>query len=178
MSKVQRKNQQRGISPIVATVMIVAVTLVAGVAIGGYIFGLFGSQTAVAQIVVSLSSLNSNSTAPNAAAAALNILSFRCSATSTGLGRITLSNSGAVNGTISTISLTYGATSYSNTTNFAEFTTAAIAGASRNCHVVPSAGTTNIYLTKLPKAVSSGNTYVGEVVLSDGTRIPFTGTFK
>ncbi len=172
MSKIRSKNQQRGISPIVATVMIVAVTLVAGVAIGGYIFGLFGSQTATAQVTVTVSSINSNSTATG------NSLSMRCSSTKVGVGQLSFSNNGAVNATITTVSITYGAQSFSNTTNNNDFTLGSVTGAARRCDVVLAGGTSNIYIMRIPKAASTGNTYVGEVILSDGTRIPFTGTFK
>src|ERR1019366_2870651 len=44
--------QRRAISPIIATVLIIAVTLIAAVAIGGFVFGIFGSASATANIAV------------------------------------------------------------------------------------------------------------------------------
>ena len=46
----KREQQKLGISPAIATVILIAITLVAGVAIGGFVFGLFGSQTTTAQV--------------------------------------------------------------------------------------------------------------------------------
>ena len=47
------------ISPIVATVLIVAVTLVASVAVAGFVFGVFGSSANSAQVAVTGGSLKS-----------------------------------------------------------------------------------------------------------------------
>ncbi|MDG6974340.1 MAG: type IV pilin N-terminal domain-containing protein, partial [Nitrososphaerota archaeon] len=44
--------QRKGISPIIATVLIIAATLIAFAAVAGYIFGLFGSSTKSAQAQV------------------------------------------------------------------------------------------------------------------------------
>lgn len=41
---------KRGVSPVVATIVLVAVTLVAAVSVGGYISGLFGGFTATQSI--------------------------------------------------------------------------------------------------------------------------------
>src|SRR5437660_7735113 len=39
-----KNGQRRAISPIIATVLIIAVTLIASVAIGGFVFGIFRSE--------------------------------------------------------------------------------------------------------------------------------------
>src|SRR5438309_8345115 len=54
-----RETGRRAISPIVATVLIVAVTLVASVAIAGFVFGVFGTSTNSAQVAVTAASLRS-----------------------------------------------------------------------------------------------------------------------
>src|SRR5437899_12166740 len=55
-----RSRGRRAISPIVATVLIVAVTLVASVAIAGFVFGVFGTSTNSAQVAVTAASLRSS----------------------------------------------------------------------------------------------------------------------
>jgi archaeal type IV pilus assembly protein PilA len=52
--KVQRKNR-KAISPVLATVILIAITLIAAVAIAGFVFGLFGSFTTSATLAVSSS---------------------------------------------------------------------------------------------------------------------------
>ena len=52
--------QRKGISPIIATVLIIAATLIAFAAVAGYIFGLFGSSTKSAQAQVVSSSLTAS----------------------------------------------------------------------------------------------------------------------
>jgi flagellin-like protein len=47
--KVQRKNR-KAISPVLATVILIAITLIAAIAIAGFVFGLFGSFTSSARI--------------------------------------------------------------------------------------------------------------------------------
>ncbi len=50
--KVQKKNR-KAISPVLATVILIAITLIAAVAIAGFVFGLFGSFTNSPQLSVS-----------------------------------------------------------------------------------------------------------------------------
>ena len=60
--KVHRKNR-KAISPVLATVILIAITLIAAIAIAGFVFGLFGSFTSTAQ----LSASNVSCTGPIAA---------------------------------------------------------------------------------------------------------------
>jgi len=53
--KVQRKNR-KAISPVLATVILIAITLIAAVAIAGFVFGLFGTFTSTAQVQASVTS--------------------------------------------------------------------------------------------------------------------------
>src|SRR5438445_12998584 len=52
-----RSRGRRAISPIVATVLIVAVTLVASVAIAEFVFGIFSTQSNTAQVSVTAQAL-------------------------------------------------------------------------------------------------------------------------
>jgi flagellin-like protein len=47
-----RKMNRKAISPIIATVLIIAVTLIAAVAIAGFVFGIFSSGASTAQVSV------------------------------------------------------------------------------------------------------------------------------
>ena len=44
------KHRRKGISPVLATVILIAITLIAAVAIGGFVFGLMGTFTSVAEV--------------------------------------------------------------------------------------------------------------------------------
>jgi len=53
--KVQKRNR-KAISPVLATVILIAITLIAAIAIAGFVFGLFGSFTSSAQVSASVTS--------------------------------------------------------------------------------------------------------------------------
>jgi FlaG/FlaF family flagellin (archaellin) len=46
------RNKQRAISDLVATVLIIAVVMIASVAVGGFVFGIFGQSQSSAQVAV------------------------------------------------------------------------------------------------------------------------------
>jgi len=46
----RRHRGRKAISPVLATVILIAITLIAAVAVGGFIFGLFGTFTSTAQV--------------------------------------------------------------------------------------------------------------------------------
>jgi flagellin-like protein len=46
----RRNWSRKAISPVLATVLLVAITLIASVAVGGFVFGLFGTFTSTAQV--------------------------------------------------------------------------------------------------------------------------------
>jgi len=43
-------NARRGISPVLATVILIAITLITAIAISGFVFGLFGTYTSTAEV--------------------------------------------------------------------------------------------------------------------------------
>jgi len=47
---VRRQGRSRAISPVLATVLLIAITLIASTAIAGFVFGLFGTFTSTAQV--------------------------------------------------------------------------------------------------------------------------------
>ena len=54
------KARRSGVSDIVATVLIVAATLIAFTAVAGYVFGIFGSSTATANVSISSTSFSAS----------------------------------------------------------------------------------------------------------------------
>ena len=46
----QGHRSRRAISPVLATILLIAITLIAAVAVGGFVFGLFGTFTSTAQV--------------------------------------------------------------------------------------------------------------------------------
>jgi flagellin-like protein len=57
--KIPTKNR-KAISPVLATVILIAITLIAAVAIAGFVFGLFGSFTSSAQVSAQVISCSHN----------------------------------------------------------------------------------------------------------------------
>ena len=48
--KLRRDAGMKGISPVLATVLLIAITLIAAVGLGGFVFGLFGTFTSTAEV--------------------------------------------------------------------------------------------------------------------------------
>jgi flagellin-like protein len=85
--KVLRKNR-KAISPVLATVILIAITLIAAIAVAGFVFGLFGSFTSSAQVQVIQAPLVHNAAAPT--------------------GNVYAQNTGTSNTNVNSMSLTYG----------------------------------------------------------------------
>ena len=47
---INRKRRRKSISPVLATVLLISITLIASTAIAGFVFGLFGTFTSTAQV--------------------------------------------------------------------------------------------------------------------------------
>jgi len=150
------KYQRKGISPLIATLTLIAVTLVAAVAVGGYVFGIFGSQTSTVQVSVTYAYIPDD-----VAEGTLQIVTEK--PTEGTYGIITLQNLGTANVAINGVSLTYG-----GSTNYASLSSSAS---------LKSGETATIYITSLPTKAVAGQQFTGAVVLSNGAQIPFAGTF-
>ena len=145
---------RHGISPVLATVILIAITLVAAIAIAGFVFGLFGSFTSAPQV-----SAQGNLYADNGPT-----------------GMVTLFDSGTAPATLQSISLTY----LGQTCQASYSASGAIpAGGSLQIPVQPGqfptdqcgqSGTTSI--------PSAGVQYRGMATLQGGFQIPFTGSFQ
>jgi flagellin-like protein len=161
--------QRRAISPIIATVLIIAVTLIAAVAIGGFVFGIFGSASSSAQVQVTSQNIvaaDMLSTGTSASPA--------CSTTGA-VNDVTLTNTGTAATTVTGITITWAGqvNSFSVTT-----CTVAPAGA-----VVSATDGNPISINfptteKLLTSGVTGQTYTGTVTLGNGAVLLFTGTFN
>jgi flagellin-like protein len=154
--QINSAKRRRAISPVLATVILIAITLIAAIAIAGFVFGLFGSFTSSARV----SQLSVNVAHPTAA----NPLVYACAAAPGAGNYIGLSNTGTSNVNVMTISLTYGGNTYTST--------------QVTCPV--NAGSTE-YLTIAANALGgtavAGQAYTGSVSMSNSGAVPITGTF-
>jgi len=150
--KVQRKNR-KAISPVLATVILIAITLIAAIAIAGFVFGLFGSFTSTAQVSVTSTALSSTTWTTGVA------------------GTIVASNTGTGNTNINSVSMTYSGQTCSLTNVAYNPATGQVkAGASNTITLTTDAGCTT--------APTSGEQFVGSLSLSNGGQVAFTGTFQ
>jgi len=159
---------RRAISPIVATVLIVAVTLVASVAIAGFVFGIFASQGNTAQVSVTATALKAADFL-----AAGQSTGFTCGAAAGSY--LTLTNSGTAPASIT--SMTIVVAGVSNTfalTGGGGCSVNAVGAASNNpqslLFVAVQAHTT-------VNAVA-GNAFTGTVTTNTGAILIFAGTFQ
>jgi len=53
-------NKRKAISPVLATVILIAITLIAAIAVAGFVFGLFGTFTSTARVQASVTACNYN----------------------------------------------------------------------------------------------------------------------
>ena len=135
--------QRKGISPIIATVLIIAATLIAFAAVAGYIFGLFGSSTKSAQAQVVGSSLVASS----------------------GDLTLTFTNSGGQSVTITSVSVTVGTSTYTETPGGTTFTASAIPPATTTVITINAGSGTGQWTTT---TFAAGTTYTFSIVLSNG----------
>jgi flagellin-like protein len=141
--KITNAQKRKAISPVIATVILIAITLIAAIAIAGFVFGLFGSFTSTAQVLVSSAS---------------------CTTGVTPACTLTLSNSGTANTAVvaSTFTLTYGGVKYGGSCAAAPVITAG-AATSVSCSV---AGATAVSGEQFTGSLGLSN---GGVVSFSGT---------
>jgi len=161
-----RLGKRRAISPIIATVLIIAVTLIASVAIGGFVFGIFAQGQNSAQVAVTGTAL-----------LALNFLStnagktFTC-ASSSSAAYLTLTNTGSGSASVATISLTWAGGNSAYTLLSGTCNIGASGSTSATTYLVFPAS------TKITPSAISGQAYTGTVTLSNGAQLLLTGTWQ
>src|SRR5438552_9706810 len=99
-----RLGKRRAISPVISTVLIIAVTLIAAVAIGGFVFGIFSQGQNSAQIAVTGTALLATYFTSGGTTT-----TFTCATASSG-SYLTLTNTGTGSVASATISITWGGT--------------------------------------------------------------------
>jgi flagellin-like protein len=159
--------KKRAISPIIATVLIIAVTLIAAVAIGGFVFGIFGSASATANVQVT----GASSPATDFTNVAPYTTTFTCSPTTQTPAYFTLTNTGTASATVTGITITWAGAS--NVFTPAAACSVGAAGSPTATQYL-SVGAT----AKLTVGAISGQTYSVTVTLSNGASILYTGTFQ
>ncbi|MCL5672973.1 MAG: type IV pilin, partial [Thaumarchaeota archaeon] len=142
---------RKAISPVIATVILIAITLIAAIAIAGFVFGLFGSFTSTARLAVAATVITS---------------------ASPGTGTITIQNTGTANAAIDSITLVYGGITYTGTIATPPTVTA---GSSLSLVLGTTGG--SITWSATPPAGTSGEAFSGSLGASNGGAISFTGTF-
>ncbi|MDG6982839.1 MAG: type IV pilin N-terminal domain-containing protein [Nitrososphaerota archaeon] len=149
--------QRNGISPIIATVLIIAATLIAFAAVAGYIFGLFGSSTKSAQAQVVSESLAS------------------------GVLTVSFTNNGGQAVTVQTASVTVGSTTWTagSLTSSVGATYSTGTATAGTASVVPATTTTVYFATWYGGTATpfvSGTTYTFTLALSNGITSTVTAT--
>ena len=146
-----------GISPILATVILIAITLIAAVAIAGFVFGLFGSFT---KSYVS-SSIPYSVVQTNLPTSPTSNLTISCLAQSASY--FIISNTGAGNGTVVKVTMNYNGTTYTAKIN-------SISG----CVSLPAGHDRAIWITSLPVKTYTGEKYTITISYSSNS---YTDTF-
>jgi len=159
-------SQRRAISPIIATVLIIAVTLIAAVAIGGFVFGIFGSSSNSAEVqVTGIALVGATELAGSG--------SVSCSTNTGGATNdITLTNTGTAAANPTAVAITYGGVVTTYTVSSCTVTPAGKVGATTagNPLAITLGGT-------VVAGAVSGASYTGTVTMSNGAILIFAGTF-
>jgi len=145
--------RRKAISPVLATVILIAITLIAAIAIAGFVFGLFGSFTSSARVQAVYASL-SHTTGP--------------------AGYVTFQNTGTSNTNVNSISITYAGATCNPFSGPAASPTATAA-----VTITAGASAVTVYIAQntCTAPASAGISFVGSAALSNGGQVPFSGVF-
>jgi len=150
--KILPPSKRKAISPVLATVILIAITLIAAIAIAGFVFGLFGTFTSTARAQASVTNCSWN--------AANEVCT------------LILVNSGNANtATTGSCSLSYKGTTNSGESSGVNPPVAPVAQA------VNSGATVTVYCMGLTGAAAGAGTQItGSVILSNGANTLFSAT--
>jgi len=146
--------KRKAISPVLATVILIAITLIAAIAVAGFVFGLFGSFTSSARVQVSMSTIYHGAAGIGAAPPASTIL---------------LINTGTSNTNANGMTLTYAGQTCAPTITGAPVQVTA--GVAPGITLTVTVGACTI-------ASNAGEAYSGMISLSNGGQVPFSGIFS
>jgi len=150
-------------SPIVATVLVIAVTLIATIAVGGFVFGVFSEGQNSAQIAVTGTNLSAAyfSTAGSSR-------TFTCPETAAA-NYLTATNTGTSAGSIITVSIVWAGSA----TTYSGLCSVGPSGTLQSSKVIFFPASSTIQTNPIV-----GQTYSGVVTLSSGAQILFTGSWR
>jgi len=160
---------RRAISPIIATVLIIAVTLIAGIAIGGFVFGVFGSSSSTAQVSV---------TSQNLIAADFTQAAVAVAPTCNVAGAandLTLTNTGVSATTVTGATIVWAGAVNSFTVATCTVAAAGNVGATTNGNPISILFTATNHLSA---DATTGQSYTGTVTMGNGAVLLFSGTFN
>ena len=154
---------RKAISPVIATVILIAITLIAAIAIAGFVFGLFGSFTATAEVTQVGSNLSATGLSGTS-----NSLAATCETTTPASGDsyVVLSNTGTGSTSVTAVSLILGGTTYTITTP-------------TGCSATPIKASGTLYVVisgTASSTLAAGSTFGGSVSLANGGNVPLSGT--
>jgi flagellin-like protein len=152
MKIVQHGRKRKAISPVLATVILIAITLIAAIAVAGFVFGLFGSFTSSALVSVVNTSLVHGLLAAGPT------------------GSVYASNTGTSNTNVNSMSLTWGGT----TCQPGMTATTVTSGGGSVAIAITGVGTCGT----MASASLAGESFTGQLFLSNGGQAAFSGTFS
>jgi len=147
--KLINARRRKGISPVLATVILIAITLIAAIAIAGFVFGLFGTFTKTATVSAASTTITHGAAGVTASANA-----------------VVLQNTGTANAIANSMSLTYG-----GQTCIPTITATTVTAGTTVPVPITATGTCAL-------ASTAGEAYTGSVSMSNGGSVLFTGTFS
>jgi hypothetical protein len=163
--KMRHRCRRAGVDSIIATVLIVAVTLVASLAVSGFVFGVIGGAQNPVRIAVTGTSLFGSDFWAGGTTS-----TFTCAAASSG-SYLTLTNTGTGSAAVSSVSITWaGGNSAFNPTGACSVGASNTAG--ETMYVVFPAN------TRITTSATVGQAYAGTVTLSDGAQLLFRGIWQ
>jgi len=150
--QINSARRRRAISPVLATVILIAITLIAAIAIAGFVFGLFGSFTSTARVSVISTALVHNAATP-----------FMT-------GSINVQNIGTSNTNANSMTVTYGGVTCAPQINAGnpQLVTAGVASVTVSLTAVGSCTVATV----------AGEAFTGSLALSNGGQVPFSGVFS
>ncbi len=150
-------SRRKGVDSVIATVLIVAATLMAAVAVGGFVFGLLNSSVSTAQVQVTSIQISATITSAGAA-------SVSCATSAPASNFVTLTNSGEASATVRLVVLQFGGA----TDTYAPTGTC----------VVPGGGILYLSIGQLTGATpAKGDQFSGYAAFSNGAQAVFAGAF-
>jgi len=150
--QIPASNRRKAISPVLATVILIAITLIAAIAIAGFVFGLFGSFTSSAQISASTVSCFTNP------------------ANHTAYCDLVVQNTGTSNAAVTGVHVNIAGVSTAAATFNPVLPMTVTAGAGQ-VHLV-------VHMAAAVQGGTAGSQVVGTMALTNGGQVSFSGVWQ